>query len=272
MFNLRPPVDDGLYITEDVGEWSKDKHYYLMRYIDAFTTSMKTKKWKSLHYIDLFAGSGIERIKETEQLEWGSPLIAAQAPKSFDSLHLCESDSEKYHALTQRIKRCHSNAQVLHGDANEKISEIIPQIPKGSLSLAFLDPYGLDLRFETIKLLSSRKIDLIIFFPDCLDMIRNWKAYYFENNESKMDNFLGEGIDWRSALLSSPKNNYADELLKLYTQQLSKLGYIHFDPKRISGQDRPLYRLIFCCKDPTGLKLWQKISLKGPDGQRSFDF
>lgn len=106
---LPQPEDDGLYITEDVGEWSKDKHYYLMRYIDAFTNSMKTKGWSSLHYIDLFAGSGIERIKETGELEWGSPLIAAQSRYPFAKLHLCERDELKYDALSQRISRYHSN-------------------------------------------------------------------------------------------------------------------------------------------------------------------
>ena len=30
MPDLPQPEDDGLYITEDVGEWSRDKHYYLV--------------------------------------------------------------------------------------------------------------------------------------------------------------------------------------------------------------------------------------------------
>jgi three-Cys-motif partner protein len=76
MPGLPQPQDDGLYIPE-VGEWSSDKHYYLMRYMDAFTTSMRDK-WHGLHYIDLFAGAGIERLRESKALEWGSPMLAAQ--------------------------------------------------------------------------------------------------------------------------------------------------------------------------------------------------
>lgn len=74
MPDLKPPQDDGLYIP-DVGQWSRDKHYFLMRYMDAFTNSMKNKKWDSLHYIDLFAGAGIERLETSQELDWGSPLI-----------------------------------------------------------------------------------------------------------------------------------------------------------------------------------------------------
>lgn len=51
------PTDDGLEIST-VGEWSRDKHHFLSRYIDAFTNAMKKKGWSGLHYIDLFAGAG----------------------------------------------------------------------------------------------------------------------------------------------------------------------------------------------------------------------
>ena len=67
MLELPQPQDDGLYIPE-VGEWSSDKHYYLGRYMDAFTTSMRDK-WQGLHYIDLFAGAGIER-RGCPDLSW----------------------------------------------------------------------------------------------------------------------------------------------------------------------------------------------------------
>lgn len=88
MFQLEPPEDDGLFIPE-VGLWSAHKHHFLRRYIDAFTTTMRMKRWSGLHYVDLFAGAGIERLKDNG-LDWGSPLIAAQAPHRFARLHLCE--------------------------------------------------------------------------------------------------------------------------------------------------------------------------------------
>jgi len=81
MFELPQPQNDGLY-TPIVGKQSSDKHYFLMRYIDIFTTAM-TGKWKGLHYIDLFAGAGIEKLRGSEELQWGSPMIAANAPKPF---------------------------------------------------------------------------------------------------------------------------------------------------------------------------------------------
>ena len=111
MFELPPPQDDGLYIPT-VGDWSQDKHWFLTRYIDAFTTSMRNKRWKGLHYIDLFAGAGIERLKTSQKLNWGSPMIAAKAPHSFSRLHLCEKNKRKYDALVTRVSKIEPNSQM----------------------------------------------------------------------------------------------------------------------------------------------------------------
>jgi three-Cys-motif partner protein len=85
-------------------------------------------KWGGLHYIDLFAGAGIERLESSKNLDWGSPLIAAQAPHPFDKLHLCEIDERNYTALKARIDRIRPDSQTLHGDANQEIKEIVKDI------------------------------------------------------------------------------------------------------------------------------------------------
>lgn len=63
MHELPIPTEDDLSIPE-VGIWSRDKHHFLWRYLSAFTNSMKKKGWKGLHFLDLFAGAGIEKLKE----------------------------------------------------------------------------------------------------------------------------------------------------------------------------------------------------------------
>jgi len=269
MFGLDPPNDDGLYVQE-VKEHSKDKHYFLLRYIDAFTTSMR-EKWE-LHYIDLFAGAGIERLSESGGLDWGSPLIAAQTRYAFARLHLCEKNRRKYEALAQRVGKLSANPQVLHGDANEKIDDIVREIPQASLSLAFLDPYGLHLAFDTVKKLSDIRADLIIFFPDRLDALRNWERHYLENPHSNLDRCLGPGADWRSILNQAPQERWAEVLRELYVQQIKSLGYTEFEYRRIHTKGHPLYMLIQCSRNELAGKLWRGISHKEPDGQRTWPF
>ena len=272
MFELPPPKDDGLYIPT-VGGWSRDKHYFLRRYIDAFTTSMKDKKWKGLHYIDLFAGAGIVRLEGSRKLDWGSPMIAAHAPFPFDKLHLCEKNRRTYNTLKARVDRVKPNSQLLCGDANEKIYEIIKEIPIRTLSLAFLDPYGLHLDYETLEVLSNVRSDLIIFFPDHLDAIRNWEHNYLDNPNSNLDHCLGPGADWRTVLNEAPAEYRAESLRKLYIDQLrNKLGYTEFEFERISFKNHPLYILILCSRHKLAAKLWQRISGKKPNGQRTWPF
>jgi len=269
MFELSPPKDDGLY-TPTVGKHSSDKHYFLMRYIDIFTTAM-TGKWKGLHYIDLFAGAGIEKLRGSEELYWGSPMIAAKAPKPFDRLHLCELNLQKYQALKKRVGDTRPNSQILNGDANNEVYNIAKEIPQGTLSLAFLDPYGLELDFETLQVLAAKQADLIIFFPDRLDILRNWKHYYYSDPNSKLDHHLGLDSDWRFTLDDAPPNNRVEVLRKFYVQRLKQnLRYQHVEHERISSQGRPLYYLIFCSRSEVGAKFWREISRKKPNGQGTF--
>jgi len=271
MFELPPPEDDGLFIPI-VGQQSSDKHYFLMRYIDIFTTSMKGK-WEGLHYIDLFAGAGIERLKDSKELDWDSPMIAAKARYRFERLHLCEKNKQKFDALKRRIQQIRPDSQLLRGDANEKVHEIVGEIPKGSLSLAFLDPYGLHLDYETLKVLSAVRADLIIFFPDRLDVLRNWERIYLGDPNSNLDRCLGPGADWRSLFEETPAEYRAERLRKLYVSQLkTHLGYTHFEYERISYKGHPLYILILCARHKLAAELWRKIAEKKPDGQRTFTY
>ncbi|MCK4292030.1 MAG: three-Cys-motif partner protein TcmP [Planctomycetes bacterium] len=271
MFQLPPPKDDGLYIPT-VGQHSKAKHYFLTRYIDAFTTAMKDK-WGELHYIDLFAGAGIEKLRDSKELNWGSPMIAAQARFPFNRLHLCEKSKRKFDALKSRIQEKHPNPQVLHGDANIGIHEIVSDIGQNSLSLAFLDPYGLHLAYETLRSLSAVRTDLIIFFPDHLDALRNWEHNYLDNPNSNLDRCLGPGADWRSLLDKTPAEYRAERLRNLYVSQLkAHSGYSYFEYERISHKKHPLYILILCGRHKLAAELWRKIAEKKPDGQRTFPF
>ncbi len=272
-FELPSPEDDGLLIPE-VGEHSLHKHHFLARYIYAFTVAMKKKLWNSLHYVDLFAGAGIVRLKESRDLSWGSPLIAAQAAVPFDALHFCDQDPKKIEALRRRVSRVapRIRTQVLEGNANEKVEEAFASIPSGALSLAFLDPYGLHLNFETVSILAQMRCDLIIYFPDHVDVLRNWELNYHDNPDSNLDRVLGSGVDWRSIFKNELPSTWVQRLRDAYVKQLQSLGYVSFEYERICAKGLPIYQLIFCSKHQLGADIWRRVAEKKPDGQRTFDF
>jgi three-Cys-motif partner protein len=273
VFELAPPEPDGLY-TPQVGSWSSHKHHFPQRYIDIFTTGMKHKPWGGgLHYVDLFAGAGVEDV-EGIGLQWGSPLIAAQATNRFARLHLGDVSGRTFAALKARVERIPQpqSPQLLQGDVNALVGQVVAAIPpKGTLSLAFLDPYGLHLSFDTLRCLAQRRTDSIIFFPDSVDAIRNWKIY-LDKADSNLDRVIGNPT-WREIHNVSSPHSWASKLREVYVEQIKTLGYGFFDFERIARPDGVfLYQLIFCTRHSRGAEFWRKIATKKPGGQRSFDF
>ncbi len=66
-FNPIIPVnDDGLPCPE-VGAWAQQKYKLIGTYCDVFTTSMRSR-WDSLVYLDLFAGSGYAKIRNSSKI------------------------------------------------------------------------------------------------------------------------------------------------------------------------------------------------------------
>lgn len=266
--------DDGLPVR-DAGEWTREKLFFWHRYIEITTRAMAgNPKWSGLTYIDLFAGPGICRSRESKTRFPGSCLIAANASKAFTKLILCEEDIELSNALQLRIS-AHGAAHrtsIITGDCNDRINEITSLIPSGALNVAFVDPTGLHHRFETIKKLTQgRRMDLLVLFADSYDIHRNFKLYD-RQTDSNLDAVLGPNSDWRSRIAQVPNQDrksvcrfFAD----LYTEQLQKnLGYDHFGQQMVLRDGTiPLYRLIYASKDARGVDFWNKAIGKNLSGQ-----
>lgn len=271
----RVAVDDNLPVRL-VRFWTIDKLYFWNRYIEITTTAMVGHpQWAAgLIYVDLFAGPGICRSKETQERLPGSPLIAANAPKPFRRILLIEKDSKSAAACEQRLREFDADerSRVFTGDCNKLIHELVTHIPDGALTIAFIDPTGLHAEFETIRVLSSRgRVDLLILFADALDIVRNVETYSRQPN-SKLDRFLGPDCNWRDRWLrlnshdsSTVRTFFAD----IYTEQLQRhLGYRRFGDQVISMKSQPIYRLVYASKHDRGLDFWEKAKGRDRRGQQ----
>lgn len=267
---------DGLLIR-CVGAWSKAKHYYLKRYIDTFTTSMRLKWHGQLYYIDLFAGPGKCRIRTTEEEIDASPLIALSAPYPFAGYFFVDLNKGALDTLLTRCKRhkYYDRMKLIHGDCNLVIDNIIKDIPRRSLSLAFIDPTGLHFKLQTLQKLAKRKVDLIITFPQGMAINRNIKKFLKEEH-SPLDEWIGDE-GWRQ-LYHKKLRGQKDEMVErgivgYYRKKLEALGYQEVKlgeeiPIRSIAKNLPLYCLLFACKHPLGHKFWQDISKVDHTGQR----
>ncbi len=263
--------DDGLPV-QCVGSWTKDKHDYLRRYIGA-TRAARAKYLPpapgGAAFIDLFAGPGRSRVRETGELIDGSPLIAAKHEASpFTQIICCDADAENQAALTKRTEADRGRASVVPGDCNDLIETIVSKVPKDGLNLALVDPFNLAaLRFTTLAELGAlHRMDLIVFFP-IGEIRRNLKA-----NRKRYAPLLSRALgteEWSATVRSTTE---VPRLIAVFHRQLQEqCGYT---PNRTynapirTGSQVPLYHLVFGSKHPRGDKIWENVTRRTRSGQR----
>lgn len=160
----RVTSDDGLKASEFGGAWTAKKLFFLCNYLELATSGMKgnPKFPRGLTYVDLFCGTGVctvELDSGPPRRYPGSALIAAAMPKPFDRLVLVDEAADSISAATRRIASLpySGNVYPVVGDVNEVVDKLPPLIPNGSLCVAFVDPYSLDVHYSTIAKLASTR-------------------------------------------------------------------------------------------------------------------
>lgn len=255
---------DGLPI-QCVGDWAEErKHDILRKFIDA------TREVRKMYhpdnggrggaaYLDLFAGPGRARIRETGVRCDGSPLIAVKHDSApFTKLIFCDLDEGNVAALAERT-RGDSRVSIIEGDCNAEIDRIVAEVPRYGLNLALVDPYGLNqLVFETIRrlALSSERMDLLIHFPTGTMKRNIAKAKTGAATKAKMANALGEGV---TAI--APRHVVRE--VETLRKNLAKLGYTGSGARVLdvrNGSGVVMYHLVYVSRHPLGDKIWESIT------------
>ena len=192
--------NDGLPCPE-VGSWAETKYRLLALYDELFSMGMKYK-WDQPVYIDLYAGAGYARVKGTNRILKGSPILALTVSHPFDKYIFCEESEELLEALKVRVARISPQAQAayIQGSCDAKVEQICREIPKGSpnnkvLSLCIVDPFDFGIKFETLRKLSSVYIDFVVLLAIGMDASRNYD-HYVDGHSPKIDEALCN-TDWR---------------------------------------------------------------------------
>jgi three-Cys-motif partner protein len=271
--------DDGLP-TPEIGTWSEEKYKLVTNYATLFTTAMRGK-WDELVYLDLFAGAGRSRVKETQRILPGSPLIALDLPHCFNRYVFCEKNRRLMAALKQRVSRDYAGAHVrfVDGDVNDKVPEIETHLPIAGLdhrvlTLCLVDPFSMsNLRFETIRRLARRYVDFLTLIPTGYDATRN-EGRYLSPSFQIVDRFLGNPF-WREewAAARGRRETFDVFVANAFGHSMKQLGYkyegVHYSYLvRLPGRRVRLYRLVLFSRSELGEKFW-KESKKYTTDQRT---
>jgi three-Cys-motif partner protein len=210
------------------GPWSLKKLDCVESYAVNYLKVMQNQAW-SLHYVDAFAGQGRQQLKtvssdpgfltedEEARIEFleGSAMralkVSSQATRGFDRFIFIEASHKAKEKLAERARSewpGHSDRiQVVEDDANKALVAYAKITNwRQSRALVFLDPFGLQVRWETIEVLAqTRACDIWYLFPiggvirmlpSSGQMDRRWEA--------KLDALFG-ATDWRDEFFAEAK-------------------------------------------------------------------
>ena len=205
-------------MNEFGGTWTEHKIEILVEYAKAYLTIMKSYaqrfKWNLL-YFDGFAGSGMianklkdesgnQLIFETEvearkeTIGAAKRILEIDEPRGFDEYYFVEKDEQNYKELRSNTKEVYTSKtiHVAHEDCNVKLlsmSEYLRGKGKSSKVLAYIDPCGMQVNWQSLESLSEASIDMWILIPTGMgvnrlltnsgDISQAWLR--------KLENFLG---------------------------------------------------------------------------------
>ena len=173
-------------------DWTTEKLNAFQKYVEAYLTIMDTNKqkygWKTL-YFDGFAGSGdLKKNNNTSEEIANAPSLldfdiaevetevykgAAERvlnlKKKFDYYYFIDLNGESLNKLRERLSQFDMGhkLQFRDEDANKSIKDMAAALRKDKKlkALVLLDPFGMQINWESIELLKGTSSDVWILIP-----------------------------------------------------------------------------------------------------------
>lgn len=210
-----------------------DKNFYVERYFSIFSRGVSNKWAGKLSYVDLFAGPGRKIIRDTQEEVVGSPFLAL---KFRFARYVFVDVPDVLSTLKSRLigHPKFSQISLVEGDCNAVIDEVLKVLPANHLTLAFINPTDLQIRFRTIRrLVDNRKVDLLMTIQFGMGIRMNLPLYTKAEGET-LSAFLGNS-DWRKDVNAGGSiSQVGRRILDRYLIHLRELNYR-------TVQDREIY-------------------------------
>jgi three-Cys-motif partner protein len=271
------------------GDWTQQKlqilDKYLTAYCQIFRQNERAKFFKTI-YVDAFAGTGVIQQRSglgedstTAKLLEGSAARAIR--HSFHEYLFIEKSAER----VAELEKLRANSDVRdrisihHGDANQKLLDFARSTDwKTHRAVVFLDPYGMQVEWETIQALGgTNAVDLWFLFPlgqavmrlllkgaepppewrlrlDKIFGTSSWKEEFYITS-TQGDFFEGPvSSTQRHAGWRSVKNFLVKRLQAVFHEVHPKPAVLR------NSKNVPIYLFCFAAANPVGAKTALKIA------------
>jgi len=266
------------------GFWTEKKIEIFIKYLRAYLQIMKNTKFK-LIYFDGFAGSGYIETKNKSLIEGVAlKVLSINEPTEFDIYYLVELDKiksiELKEILTENFPDKRSKTFVVTEDCNKKLIDLCDFLKKNKnyRAIVFIDPKGMQLKWESIKIFENLGIDLWVLVPtgmginrllskdgnkisssfmaklvDFLGMSEDEIIEYFYKEEKKYTLF-GEESDLVK------EKNAIDKSISLIKNRIGEIfKYVSNPFPMVNKKESLMYHFIFASNNKAGVKIANEI-------------
>jgi three-Cys-motif partner protein len=257
----RGPRDKG------VGSWVPyRKHHLLYEYLHS--SRYAWKKWPSRVFIDPFAGPGRIQVAGEAITRDGGAVLAWRTLSNiapFTQMFVGDIDPLRAAACKERLSTIGAPVTSFVGPAEDTVKLMVAAVPAGSLCMAYIDPYNLELlTFSILKELAKlRKVDLAINFST-MDLQRNVELE-FDPQRARFD---GTAPGWRSRpeVLTANKQNLRLVFFNYWCELVKNLGFDLSKEMPLVDNDHghPIYRMVFFARGSFPTRIWGDVA-KGPN-------
>jgi len=263
------------------GDWTSQKIEIVTSYTQAYLTVMKNQPF-TLIYFDGFAGSG--DIEQDESVIQGAALrvLAIDDPKPFDLYYFVELVKRYADNLRSQIKLKFPERKfvVRSEDCNVKIKDMANYLRKPEQNmtkvLAFIDPKGMQVKWESLEILRGLGIDMWILVPLGMGVTRLLKkdGNISDAWVSKLQVFLGmQESEIRNYFYADQRVNLFGEseagqrldnaivrAAKLYQERLRTI-FKHVSQPFVmrNSKNSPMYHFYLATNNTTALKIANSV-------------
>jgi three-Cys-motif partner protein len=260
---------DGL-TREVVGSWVEDKHRLLGYYVDS-SRGARADLGGNPCFVDLYCGPSRVRIRDTQKVRDGSPLIAIKASMHpskgtaapYSSAFVADLAKSNVDASKARISALPFAVKGFEGPAEVEAPKIARALPRKGLHLALLDPYDLGtLAFSIMRAFSAvPHVDLVIHFSTS-DLRRNL------DDPKQAARFEEVAPGWSEQNKRCGTRERRHRFFEYWTKLMHDECRYHI-AKPVSIRNRKhseMYVLTVASKHPLGRHLWDSLK-SSPQGE-----
>lgn len=289
------------------GRWTEEKLDAFEKYVNAYLTIMNSYRdkfnWK-LIYFDGFAGSGSrsekkeendsallqdffkDTILEKEELnvyKGAAERVLSISQRGFDFYYFIDKDKESSIKLHELLSSYENDKTIVYrnSDANKQIRMLAEAMHKDNklVSLALLDPFGMQIDWKSIETLKGTRTDLWILIPTGVIVNRLLDRKGELTHLEKLTSFFGKDEAFLRSYFYSKRQEQTlfgemeivekvkkpiQKIAELYIQQLAEI-FEFVTPKPLvlyNTRHTPIFHFACASNNQTAVKIANEIISK----------